>query len=379
MAAADRHGARTGFRLPATLAAVFLLSLGQAACGRASDRPDPGNLDTASPPDSAAPAHADTSEDAAAAAPADSSAKSDSARAAARTLRAKLDQVSDRVDSVDGHVRAVQRRTDGLSRALADLRRDLRARGIFGTLMFLLGALVGGLGLPRLREWRRSSRPAPPSTYEPATPTRGQARRAELDTQRQAQDVGERLDTLEDRVRQFEASAASTLRSISRDLGVLLEERLPRPRPPDGRPSPTSYRDDRTDDARHGMVLHDPRPDMVLHDSDTRDLPRHARDRDARERLPVLLNEEGIFVPYREHVSKPMAEIVWRPGEAQADGYILTSFLFSLDSRRLQIAFDVDLIDSGRYETVRPARVDWSEGSSRGRVLEKGQLRYVGT
>jgi hypothetical protein len=119
--------------------------------------------------------------------------------------------------------------------------------------------------------------------------------------------------------------------------------------------------------------------DFVTRPSEYRDLPGGGGGRGgAEERIQALLTEDGTFVPYPERVNKPMAEIHWRPGEAEADAFILTGFLFSLDSRRLRLAYDVDHLDSGRYETINPARVHWVEGR-RGQVSRPGKLRYVGT
>jgi hypothetical protein len=94
--------------------------------------------------------------------------------------------------------------------------------------------------------------------------------------------------------------------------------------------------------------------------------------------LPAELNEEGVFVLLTEEVSRPMAEIRWRPGSPHAEGRILPHFVFGLNSRRLSLAFEMQDTPSGRYETAVPARVAWREGATSGPVIGKGTLRFLG-
>jgi hypothetical protein len=178
----------------------------------------------------------------------------------------------------------------------------------------------------------------------------------------------ETLEELAERARRTEAWLARQSGRGAPQPAVENERRAPLPRtePSGGR-----------GDAGMGMEL-------AGLERDDRDLPRGntgLRETGVQEedRLQVQLNEEGIFVPYPEPVNRPMAELRFHPGETEPRAYILTSFLFGMNSRRLQLAYNVDLIDSGRYDTITPAQVDWSDGPGRGRVRTKGKLRYIGS
>jgi hypothetical protein len=251
-----------------------------------------------------------------------------------------------------------------------------------GLLLFLSGAAAGGLALHLVTGWRsRRHAPPPPPPPHQRTPVNLDApertshnaawrepRRTDMEWGRQA---GGDLAVPTARM---EALLRDGLRPLEDQIGALRREfyeALLREQRRETRPPHAGAATVAAQPGREG--------EFVTRESELRDLSGSESRGGQEERLQVVLNEEGIFVPYPEKVSTPMAEIRWRRGESEAEGIILTGFLFGLDSRRLQIAFDVDVIDDGRYETVRPARVDWSEGRGRGRVLGRGQLRYVGT
>jgi hypothetical protein len=371
--------------------AILAAAFAAAGCSSPDDRPEPAAMAAGNrPPDSAASPAASQPRD---------SAGTDSARAPAGAdapaatgvrladIAAELDTTSARVDRIAARLDTVQRNVGATSRTLAGLRRDMRNGKLWNFLVFTLGVLAGGLGLPRLLTWWRTGRedapsappPSPPPQREldPETQARADRRREELEAERARlrpamppaharTEDRPGLDAVTARITAMESSLHAAVRDLSDELRLVRDELRSRPRP-DAR---AVVYGERGRDGRGG--------DLVAHDSEYRALPAGGGDRGPGERIQVLLNEEGIFVPYPERVSKPMAEILWRPGEPEAEGYILTSFLFSLDSRRLQTAYDVDNLDSGRYETVRPARVHWGEGR-RGHVIAKGELRYVGT
>ena len=79
--------------------------------------------------------------------------------------------------------------------------------------------------------------------------------------------------------------------------------------------------------------------------------------------------------------SRPMVTIRWRPGAADAEVYVNPDFAFADDNgARLSVAFDIDgRAGSGRYETVAPARVAWSEDAGTGRVTARGRARRATT
>jgi hypothetical protein len=95
-------------------------------------------------------------------------------------------------------------------------------------------------------------------------------------------------------------------------------------------------------------------------------------------RVAAELTQDGRFEPCPAEVDRPMAEVRWIPGESRAEAFILSDFVFGLNSRRLELAFEVDEVGSGRYETVFPARVAWNDQNPSGTVLAKGQLRFRG-
>jgi hypothetical protein len=382
--------------------AILAAALAAAGCSSPDDRPEPAAMAAGNrPPDSAAsPAAGQPGQPGQPDQPRDS-AGTDSAGAPAGTgapaatgarladIAAKLDTTSARVDGIAAQLDTVQRNVGATSRTLSGLRRDMRNGKIWGFLVFTLGVLAGGLGLPRLLTWWRSARggapAAPPSSpppqreLDPEAQARARRRRAEVEAERAPirpamppvharTEPPPGLDTVTARITSMEA----VIQSLTDEVRLVRDELRSRPHPDarETRHSRALASGERGRDGRGG--------DLVARESEFRALPAGGGHRGPEERIQVLLNEEGIFVPYPERPSKPMAEIRWRPGEPEAEGYILTSFLFSLDSRRLQIAYDVDNLDSGRYETVRPARVQWVEGR-RGHVIDKGELRYVGT
>lgn len=388
MAIAERPAPPGATRLRATRGgtglAMLLALLAAAGCSSPDETRDLGPQDTARTGVSAHVGAGDTAQDE----PEDSAAGGTRSRARnpGVTVSAKLDTVLVRLGTISARI-------DNSSRGIASLRGDLRRRDVFGFLMFLLGTLFGALALPRLvARLRTRSAPHPTSspTRDPDAQARAEQRRAELEAQRNAERGGgaatpappgavpPELTDLARRISGMETSLG-TIQTISDELVELRREL--RSRGQTGERRDAGAVDSRygpagahREDLRRGRDI-----EIVTDPSEYRDLSSGERDRGPRERVQAMLNEEGIFVLYPESVSKPMAEIEWVQGETEADGFILTSFLFSLDSRRLQIAYDVDLIDSGRYETEHPARIDWSEGRNRGRVLRKGQLRYVGT
>ena len=296
----------------------------------------------------------------------------------------RLDRVSARLDTVSARLDSIQRNVGSVGRGVSQLRMAAEGDGGFGLglLLFLSGAAAGGLALRLVTVWRSLRHTPPPATPPnqrtpvnldaPERTSHGAAgrepRRTDMEWGRQ---TGSGLAVPTARM---EALLRDGLRPLEDQIGALrrelyqavLREQRWETRPPHAGAATVAAQPQREGD-------------FVTRESELRDLSGSESRGGQEERLQVVLNEEGIFVPYPEKVSTPMAEIRWRRGEDEAEGIILTGFLFGLDSRRLQIAFDVDVIDDGRYETVRPARVDWSEGRGRGRVLGRGQLRYVGT
>lgn len=369
---------------------------GAAAGGRSAGSGAPGS-----------PPAADTGQTAARD-PAGPDSASDPARTAApsatgarlASIAAKLDTTSTRIDGIAARLDTVQRNVGGASRNLSGLRRDMRNGKLFAILVFLLGVLAGALGLPRLTAWWRTYRGehhSPPESDTPPVPTLSPEAQRRVDRKRaaaEAQAEAERArirtapppgnppqqdrqtaEGLASRIATMEAALNDAVQTLSDELRQVRDELHVRQDP-----NRHGGAGGRVDHTRTGERGHNERGrDFVARPSEYRDLSAGGADQGgAGERIQVLLNEEGIFVPYPEPVSKPMAEIRWHPGHAEADAVILTSFLFSLDSRRLQIAFEVDNLDSGRYETLRPARVHWT-GGLRGQVIDRGRLRYVGT
>ena len=78
--------------------------------------------------------------------------------------------------------------------------------------------------------------------------------------------------------------------------------------------------------------------------------------------------------------SRPMLEIRWAPGAAEAAVTVNPEFRFGdLNAALLAAAFDVDGGGgAGRYETVVPARVEWGPGATAGRVKARGRARPLG-
>lgn len=311
-------------------------------------------------------------------------ASADTAEAPARgnAVSLRLDTLAARMDTVQVGVR-------NLSRSLWSVRTELRRRWIRELLMLGAG-FAAGLALSHLvARWRRRQRGSPAMPGASAPPDRA------LDLEKQA--LALRADREAERARSSDALVPSGGQHAPRYEGEDLARRLDRVE--DSVTMLTAeFRALRAELRRRPLATepgstgaqtpHAARPAVrMLPEGGEALTPHDPGDDDAgagnaaglEERIDVLLNEEGIFVRYPEPVNRPMAEIVWRRGDPEAYGYILPTFLFSLDSRRLQIAYDVDHLDSGRYQTETPARVHWGDSADRGRVRVKGKLRYAGT
>lgn len=71
-----------------------------------------------------------------------------------------------------------------------------------------------------------------------------------------------------------------------------------------------------------------------------------------------------------------MVEIRWREGEVTAEVAVNPAFAFTGDTAGLlDSAFDVDGGGAGVYETLAPARIQWSAGAEAGRVVTRGRAR----
>lgn len=330
-------------------------------------------------------------------------------------LRSQLGVVSARIDTVSSRLDSAATRLGRVDASVRQLNAAVWRGGVASRLLWLLAGLALGAaaawrGLPRLAGWRQprggpdaplSSSPPPAShTGDTADPPGDTQHAAAADT---ATVVGraataqppaeqgngyraaagsdtteQRLRALEQAVRELAKAAERTERTVRAEFGGLAE-RLAAGGPRGGAARP----------GRTGTELlpADTGPSRDLRDLHGAAPPRdRARERSPRaepggsaERCQAQLNEEGVFIAYPEPVNRPMAELSVHARDGIAFASISSTFSFGLDSRRLQIAFDVDQVDSGRYQTLRPARVDWSHGEGRGLVLDKGQLRYIGT